>query len=189
MTTIKLTKGFSEGSFVVHKDTFCVTIGDDAGWRTCSPGCVQRHFRSINGGIRVSSVEAVARSLIAHDEANTDPLVTAMAHQYYMLSFKEDGGQTLDMMKRLHEDPTAHVRARTQCASRGSDCHNPFHRMLEPARKNTEQLYRRFLKLYERNPETALHGHQAHFQFRMTAQELRQCRNRFIDETCEAVGL
>lgn len=189
---LSLSAGFTEGTFTVHKDTFCVTIDDPRGW-IYEPDCVKRFYKAGDGsrGVVVSSVEAIARSLIGHDHINHqhDPLVGAMVAQYCTLYATEDQNQTLHLMDKMFVDRHLHVRAaRGGCPSRGKECHNPLHRRLQAKRVKIQHQYGRFLRAYEQN-QRVLSDPMAHVSLRMSHDVLEKCRTMFGEEICNRVGL
>ena len=186
---IPLSNDFTEGEFTVHEDTLCVTIDDkQPGWQH-DHGMIRRYFKS-NGGPRqlvANSVEVVARSLISYDQMyqDHDNLVFRMATQYYIMNYKIDGGQTIEMMRELHEDQDSHVRSRYKCAVR-HDCHNPFHRMLEPRRMNQLQAYKKFIKAIESKKVllTDPHATAAH-RLGMSAHQYKACLTTYAEYVSE----
>jgi hypothetical protein len=185
--TIPLSQEFTDGHFTVHLDTFCVTIDTSAqGWLPIGK-YVRRCYNG--GGLSeiIYSVEAVARSLMAHDYANsaTDPLVSNMAAQYYSLYYLTDSGCTIQQMEKMFSDKTYHARGKVPCGTRGTDCHNPFHRMLLPPRVHFRRRYSKFIHAVERRADL-LNDSCAHRVLKMRPEVVAKCKDQFHEEMCNA---
>ena len=186
---IKLSEEFSDGSFIIHCDTLCaIPIGD--GWLQ-DRGGLRRHCRATAGfkKTRVTATEAITRSLMAHDEANVDhdDLVTVMTGQYYLMHFKVDGGQTINLIQAMHADKSVHVRPRYQCGVR-SDCCNPYHRMLVRKRTCEKLVYKRFIRLLE-NDRGLLQDARGHHKLGVSREHFERCCEKYMDIVADFAGL
>lgn len=176
---------FTDGSFTVDMDTFCVTIDPKSGGWCPQGNYIRRRFK----GVMIYSVEVVARSLMTYDHQHSwhDPLVSAMAAQYYSLYYSTDEGNTIRIMEKMFTDKTLHARAKHPCASRGLDCHNPFHRLFVQRRVHFVQLYQRFQTAVERKPEL-LTDPNAHLVLHMRPETVTQCREQWHEDMLRAAG-
>lgn len=189
---IQLNKQFSNGSFMIHNDTLCMTVPEERGWLRDSPGCVRRHYRATAAAkkTRVNAVEAIARSLMTHDTASPgEKLVMRLIYQYYALNYEADSGVTVDLFQKMYLDKTYHPRGRFACAVR-EDCHNPFHRLLAPPHGSALVQYRRFITLVQTRSLTAvMDDPHAHLRLNMNKEQLKRCVDTYFDTIADEVGL
>lgn len=184
--SIPLSNDFIEGNISVNLDTFCCSTQGE-GWLNGS-GAPRRWYKGAFGnGSMIFACEAVARSLMAHDNKHcaTDPLVVSMVDQYMTLYHSVDAGLTLMLMEKMFKDKSLHVRALRPCPSSGNDCHNPFHRLLHPKRININQQYRRYVNARIANPTIATDPFAA-IALRMPRALVQQLQDRFETEMSKA---
>lgn len=186
---IALSQDFKPGHFTVDLCSFCcIPVGD--GWIKGAKSPRRWYKGAFGKGTVIFACEAIARSLTAYADKNTvDPLVAAMVGQYRLLDQVSDGDKTLTLVNQLYGDKSLHVRAARPCPSRGSDCHNPFHRLLRPRHTNMEQQYRRYRSAVEKTNSGILQDPAAAIHLQMSRPVYDSVRNRYTEELARAKEL
>lgn len=185
---VPVAKIFSEGFFYVNELTYCVTIDPNSrGWCKNPDGNLRRSFRS-GKARKMYAVEVVARSLMEYDaeHGTRDNLVTRMAFQYNIMNYGKDLGRTLDLMQKAYNDPLLPLRAVQRCDA-CSECHNPFHRLLQPARIKTRAVYARFRDAVAKTP-SILNAADTHVRLGVSAEAIKLCKDLWFKEIEEIEG-
>lgn len=179
---IPLGTGFTRGHFCVNLNTLCVTIEREPGW-IFEPTKVRRLFAKQ----RISSLEAVSRSLIEHDLKRQDDTMDRMVAEYYTTKYLIDQGETILHIQSMAKGSGEHVRARGGCPHLGVHCHSPFHRLLAKARPDKRKQNKRYRDAHAQGLQPT--DPSAPKRLRMPREHVMRCFEQHASEISAAVQL